>query len=52
MNFIFQSRVCDGCHDMAQKSMSFDDVAIVTVKGNDYRICNETVDLNEKIRQL
>ena len=28
----------DCCHDMTQKPMSFDNVAIVTVKGNDYGI--------------
>ena len=27
-----------GCHDMAQKSMSFNDAAIVTVKKHDNRI--------------
>ena len=27
-----------GCHDLMQKAMSFSDVAIVSIKGNDYRI--------------
>ena len=30
--------LCNGCHDLMQKAMSFNDVAIVSVKGNDYRI--------------
>ena len=38
VNFGFQPKVCDGCHDLMQKAMSFNDVAIVPVKGNDYRI--------------
>ena len=36
MSFRFQPKGCDSCHDMAQKSMSFDNTAIVTVKGQDY----------------
>ena len=38
LNFRSQSGVCDGCHDMTQNSMSFNDVAIVTTEGNDWRI--------------
>lgn len=34
INFKFQWKVCDGYHDMAQKSLSFNDFAIVTVKGD------------------
>ena len=26
------------CHDVMQKVMNFNDVAIVSIKGNDYRI--------------
>ena len=37
-NFRFNSEVCNGCHHLNQKSMCFNDVAIVSVKGNDYRI--------------
>ena len=37
-NFKFQPEVCNGCHDLMQKAMSFKDFAIVSVKGNDYRI--------------
>lgn len=38
MNFRFQPKVCDGCHDMTHKSMSFDDGTILIVKRHDYRI--------------
>ena len=29
---------CHGCHDLIQKAMSFNNVAVVYVKGNAYRI--------------
>ena len=29
--------LCNGCHDLMRKAMSFNDVAIVYVKGNAYR---------------
>ena len=38
VNVIFQSKVYSGSHDLMQKPMSFNDVTIVSVKGNDYRI--------------
>ena len=37
-NFIYQPYLCNGCHDLIQKAISFNNVAIVSVKGNDYRI--------------
>ena len=37
-NFRFQTNVCDGSHDLTQKDMSFNDVAIVSINGNYYRI--------------
>ena len=36
INFRFQPEICDGCHDLMQKTMSFNDVANVSVKENDY----------------
>ena len=30
--------ICNGCHDLMQKAMNFNDVAIVSIKGNDYII--------------
>ena len=38
INFGFQPKVYDHCHDLMQKAMSFNDVTIVSVKENDYRI--------------
>ena len=37
-NFSYQPYVCNGCHDLMQKAMNFNDVVIASVKGNDYRI--------------
>ena len=37
-NFTYERYLCDSCHDLMQKAMSFNDVAIVSIKGNDYRI--------------
>ena len=29
---------CNGCHDLMQKAMNFNNVAIVSIKGDDYSI--------------
>ena len=29
--------LCNGCHDLIEKAMNFNDVAIVSIKGRDYR---------------
>ena len=36
-NFSYQPHLCNGCHDLMQKAMSFN-VAIVSIKDSDYRI--------------
>ena len=37
-NFNYEQYLCNGCHDLMQKATSFDDVAIVSIKRNNYRI--------------
>ena len=37
-NFSYQPHLCNGCHDLMQKAMSFNDVAIASIKDSDYRI--------------
>ena len=37
-NFNYEPHLCNGCHDLMQNAMSFNDVAIVSIKGSDYRI--------------
>ena len=36
--FKYEPYLCNGCHDLMQKAMNFNDVAIVSLKGSDYRI--------------
>ena len=38
IGFKYKRYFCDGCHDLMQKAMTFDNTAIVYVKGNAYRI--------------
>ena len=38
IGFKYERYLCNGCHDLMKKAMSFNDVAIVYVKGNAYRI--------------
>ena len=38
IDFKYEPYLCNGCHDLTQKAMSFNNVAIVYVKGNAYRI--------------
>ena len=37
-NFNYKPYLCNGCHELKKKAMNFSDVAIVSIKGNDYRI--------------
>ena len=36
--FKYEKYLCNGCHDLMQKAMSFNNIAIIYVKGNAYRI--------------
>ena len=38
IGFRYVPYLCNGCHDLMQKAMSFNNVAIVYVKGSAYRI--------------
>ena len=37
-NFNYKSHLCNGCHDLMQNAMNFNDFAIVYIKGSDYRV--------------
>ena len=37
-NFKWEPYLCNGCHDLMQKALNFNDVVIAFVKGSDYRI--------------
>ena len=36
--FKYEPYLCNGCHDLMQKATNFNNIAIVSIKGNDYRI--------------
>ena len=38
IGYKYEPYLCNGCHGLMQKAMSFNNVAIVYVKGNAYRI--------------
>ena len=38
IGFKYKPYICNGCHDLMQKTMIFNDVPIASVKGSDYRI--------------
>ena len=38
IGFRYEPYLCNGCHDLMQKATSFNNVAIVYVKGSAYRI--------------
>ena len=37
-NFKYELYLCNGCHNLMQKAMNFNNVAIFSVKESDYRI--------------
>ena len=37
-SFDHEPYLCNGCHDLMEKAMSFNNVAIVSIKDSDYRI--------------
>ena len=38
IGFKYEKCLCNGCHDLMQKAISFNNVAIVYVKGSVYKI--------------
>ena len=36
--FNYEKYLCNGCHDLMQKAMNFNDAAVAYIKGNDYGI--------------
>ena len=34
----YEAYLCNFCHNLMQKAMNFNDAAIVSIKGNDFRI--------------
>ena len=48
-NFNYAPYLCNECHYLMQKAMNFNDVAIVSIKRNDYRIHFLYMSKNEAI---
>ena len=48
-NFNYDPYLCNECHDLMQKAMSLKNVAIVSIKGNDYRIYFSYISKNDAI---
>ena len=48
-NCSYEPYLCNGCHDLMQKAMSFKNVAIVSIKGSDYRIHSCYISKNDAI---
>ena len=38
ISFKYEPHLCNVCHGLMQKAIHFNDVAIVSIKGSDYRI--------------
>ena len=49
IGFKYEPYLCNGCHDLMQKAMIFNDVAIVYVKENAYRIHFQYMTENDAI---
>ena len=50
--FKFQDSVCNDCHDLTLLSVSISDIAIITVKGVDYRCIIHNIIRSEAINLL
>ena len=51
-DFKYELYLCNGCHDLIQKAMNFNDVAIVSVKRSDAINIMKSSNLNEESRLL
>ena len=38
IGYKYEPYLCNGCPDLMQKTINFNDIVIVSIKGNDYRI--------------
>ena len=50
--FNFQSYVCNGCHELVIMSMNLSDIAILNIKGNDYRCIISGISKSEAINLI
>ena len=50
--FKFQPNVCNRCHDLLIMSMNLSDIAILNIKGSDYRCIIDLISKNETIKLM
>ena len=48
-SFKFQPDVCNRCHDLLMMSMNLSDIAILNIKGSDYRCIISLISKNDAI---
>ena len=48
-SFKFQPNVCNRCHDLLMMSMNLSDIAILNIKGSDYRCFISLISKNKAI---
>ena len=49
-NFKFQPNVCNRCHDLLMMFINLSDIAILNIKGSDYRCIISLINKNEAIK--
>ena len=50
--FKFQPNVCNGCHDLLTMSMNLSDIALLNIKGSDYRCIISGISKSETINLM
>ena len=51
-SFKFQPNVCNRCHDLLMMFISLSDIAILNIKGSDYRCIINLISKNEAINLM
>ena len=51
-SFKFQPNVCNRCHDLLMMSMNLSDIAILNIKGSDYRCIISLISKSEAINVM
>ena len=52
IGFKYERYLCNGCHGLMQKAINFNDVAIVSIKGSNYRIHFWDINKNDTINMM
>ena len=51
-SFKFQTNACNRCHDLLMMSMNLIDIAILNIRGSDYRCIINLISKNESINLM